>query len=94
MSYKWDKCDRESQMRKWRLTMTLLAAASAGGVSAAGVSRAPFGTADGHAVEAITLSNAAGTQAEIITYGAALESLKLADRHGHFDDVIVSPAKL
>ena len=74
--------------------MTLLAAASAGSVSAADVSRAPFGTADGQAVEAITLSNAAGTKAEIISYGAALESLKLADRHGHFDDVIVSPAKL
>jgi len=81
-------------MRKWRLMMTLLAAVSAAGVSAADVSRAPFGKADGRDVEAITLSNQAGTRAEIITYGAALQSLKLADRHGHFDDVIVSPAKL
>jgi len=81
-------------MRKWRIIMTLLAATSAGSVSAADVSRAPFGTADGQPVEAITLSNKAGTKAEIITYGAALQSLKLADRHGHFDDVIVAPAKL
>jgi len=81
-------------MMKWTLLMTLLAAASAGGVSAADVSRASFGHADGKEVEAITLSNKAGTKAEIITYGAALQSLKLADRKGHFDDVILAPAKL
>jgi len=75
--------------------MSLLAAAGASAaVSAADVSRARFGEADGHAVEALTLTNKAGTKAEIITYGAALQSLKLADRHGHFDDVIVAPAKL
>jgi aldose 1-epimerase len=72
--------------------MTLLAATSAGGASAADVTRANFGQADGHEVEAVTLSNAAGTRAEIITYGASLQSLKLADRQGHFDDVIVGPA--
>src|SRR3569623_117097 len=81
-------------MLKWRLMMPLLAAASAGGVSAADVSRASFGHADGKEGEAITLSNKAGTKAEIITYGAAIQSIKLADRHGHFDDVIVAPAKL
>jgi aldose 1-epimerase len=74
--------------------MTVLAAASASGASAADVSRAAFGKADGRDVEAITLSNAAGTKAEIITYGASLQSLKLADRKGHFEDVIVGPAKL
>jgi len=69
--------------------MTLLAAASATGVSAADVSRAAFGKADGRDIEAITLSNKAGTKARIITYGASLQSLMLADRHGHFDDVVV-----
>jgi aldose 1-epimerase len=82
-------------MPKWRLIMTLLAAAGASAaVSAADVSRSHFGEADGKDVEAITLTNKAGTKAEIITYGAALQSLKLADRKGHFDDVIVAPAKL
>jgi len=78
-------------MRSWRLIMTLLAAASATGVSAADVSRAAFGKADGRDIEAITLSNKAGTKARIITYGASLQSLMLADRHGHFDDVVVGP---
>jgi len=79
-------------MRTWRLfVMTLLAAAGTTGVSAADVSRAAFGKADGHDVEAITLSNKAGTKARIITYGASLQSLLLADRHGHFDDVVVGP---
>lgn len=82
-------------MPKWRLIMSLLAAAGASAaVSAADVSRSRFGETGGHEVEAITLSNKAGTKAEIITYGAALQSLKLADRHGHFDDVVVAPAKL
>jgi len=79
-------------MRSWRLIMTLLAAAGTTAVSAADVSRAGFGKADGHDIEAITLSNKAGTKARIITYGASLQSLMLADRHGHFDDVVVGPA--
>jgi len=79
-------------MRSWRLIMTLLAAAGSTAVSAADVSRAAFGKADGHDIEAITLSNKAGTKARIITYGASLQSLMLADRHGHFDDVVVGPA--
>jgi len=79
-------------MRTWRLILTLLAAAGATGVSAADVSRAAFGKADGRDIEAITLSNKAGTKARIITYGASLQSLMLADRRGHFDDVVVGPA--
>ena len=72
----------------------LVAAGAAAASSAATVSRAPFGTADGHAIEAITLSNAAGTKARIITYGASLQSLMLTDRSGHFDDVVVGPATI
>jgi aldose 1-epimerase len=77
------------------MLMTLLVAAGAAAASpAATVSRAPFGAADGQAVEAITLSNAAGMKARIITYGASLQSLLVADRAGHFDDVIVGPATI
>jgi len=79
-------------MRSWRLIMMMLAAAGTTAVSAAEVSRAAFGKAEGHDIEAITLSNKAGTKARIITYGASLQSLMLADRHGHFDDVVVGPA--
>jgi aldose 1-epimerase len=72
----------------------LVAAGAAAASSAATVSRAPFGTADGQKVEAITLANAAGMKARIITYGASLQSLMVADRKGHFDDVIVGPATM
>jgi aldose 1-epimerase len=75
--------------------MTLLVAAGAAAASpAATVSRAPFGTAEGQAIEAITLGNAAGMKARIITYGASLQSLQVADRKGHFDDVVVGPAAM
>lgn len=70
--------------------MSLLGALGAAtAADAASVSRSAFGQADGQQVEAITLANAAGTKARIITYGASLQSLMLADRAGHFDDVLV-----
>jgi aldose 1-epimerase len=76
--------------------MSLLAAAAAlsSSASAADVSRAPFGKADGHDVEAITLSNAHGMKVRIITYGAAIQSLIVPDRDGHPDDVVVGPATM
>lgn len=52
------------------------------------VSRAPFGTlADGQTVEAITLRNAAGMEAVLLTYGATLQALRVPDREGRFADV-------
>jgi aldose 1-epimerase len=55
---------------------------------AADVSRAPFGKMpDGETVEGITLTNGSGMQARIITYGAALQSLLVPDRHEELADV-------
>ena len=55
-----------------------------------GVTRAPFGkTRDGHAVELYTLTNAHGVDMHVITYGATITSLKVPDRAGHFDDVVL-----
>ena len=66
----------------------LLATAAVPGAPTAAVERAPFGkTPDGEAVEAITLSNARGMQARIITYGATLQALHVPDRNGKLDDV-------
>lgn len=66
----------------------LLAAAAVPGAPTATVERAPFGkTPDGEAVEAITLSNARGMQARIITYGATLQALLAPDRNGQLADV-------
>ncbi|MHA6722738.1 aldose epimerase family protein [Sphingomonas sp. RS2018] len=42
---------------------------------------------DGTAIEAITLSNAKGVSARILTYGATLQSLMAPDRAGKFADV-------
>ena len=66
----------------------LLAAIAVPHAQAGTVARASFGhTPDGEAVEAITLSNARGMQARIITYGATLQSLLVPDRNGKLDDV-------
>ncbi|PSJ40875.1 galactose-1-epimerase [Sphingomonas deserti] len=60
----------------------------AAAADAANVARAPFGQMpDGAAVEAITLTNGSGMQARIITYGAALQSLLVPDRHEELADV-------
>ena len=73
------------------LTLTMIAAGSvmlAAPAMAADVSRAPFGKMpDGETVEGITLTNGSGMQARIITYGAALQSLLVPDRHEELADV-------
>lgn len=47
----------------------------------------PFGTADGKPVSLYTLKNARGSEAKIMNYGGIVQSLKVADRAGKFDDV-------
>jgi aldose 1-epimerase len=52
------------------------------------IKKAPFGrTADGTAVDIYTLTNKAGLEARIMTYGAILVSLKVPDRKGALADV-------
>jgi aldose 1-epimerase len=65
-------------------------ASAPGWASAAEVARAPFGrTADGEAVEAITLTNNRGVSARIITLGASVQSLRAPDRVGRSADVVL-----
>ncbi|HEY6455500.1 MAG TPA: alpha-L-arabinofuranosidase C-terminal domain-containing protein [Steroidobacteraceae bacterium] len=55
---------------------------------AASAERAPFGELpDGTAIEALTLRNAHGVSARIITYGATLQALVAPDRQGHPADI-------
>lgn len=62
---------------------------------AAGYTRATFGhLPDGKAVESITLSNARGVRATIISYGATLQSLLWPDRNGVAADVTLGYATL
>jgi aldose 1-epimerase len=50
--------------------------------------RARFGTlADGQPVEAITLTNAKGMKARILSYGAILQAVEVPDRDGKVADV-------
>lgn len=87
-----------------RLTLFVLAMTTATGVGActrsaahAGsadgrptVERASFGTmADGTPVEIHTLMNAHGMEVRLIDYGAAITSIRVPDRHGRFDDVVL-----
>ncbi len=57
---------------------------------AATAKRATFGTLqDGTTIDAITLSNANGVSARILTYGATLQSLKSRDTAGKIADVVL-----
>ncbi len=55
----------------------------------------PFGhTKDRVAVEIYTLRNSAGCEARITNYGGIVVSLKMPDKNGHFDDVVMGFDKL
>ncbi len=72
------------------LALSLMIAS--GGAQAAGLSseQKPFGkTNDGTAVEQYILRNSHGMQATVITYGGVLQSLKVPDKHGQLDDVVL-----
>lgn len=70
-------------------------AATTGPAEGANVSRAGFGALpDGQRVEAITLTNAHGLRATIITYGAAIQSVMVGGRDGTVADVTLGYASL
>jgi aldose 1-epimerase len=72
------------------LAMSMLI--TSGGAQAAGLTseHKPFGkTNDGTAVEQYILRNSHGMQATVITYGGVLQSLKVPDKHGKVDDVVL-----
>lgn len=58
--------------------------------AAARASRAPFGTLpDGTKVELFTLTNAAGLEVRAMTYGGIIVSLRVPDRRGQLDDIVL-----
>lgn len=70
-------------MRAMLYAAALMAPIAAAPAFAAEAERAPAGRlADGSAVEAVTLSNARGIKARILTYGATLQSLVAPGRDG------------
>jgi aldose 1-epimerase len=81
------------------LPLTLLAAGGAAHARQSGslppnaraaVTRASFGTLpDGTAVDVLTLTNANGVELRALTYGATIVSLRVPDRQGRFDDIVL-----
>jgi len=68
----------------------LLLAAACARDREASISRAPFGrTPERAAVEGFTLTNAHGVELQVITYGAIIVSLRVPDRTGQLDDVVL-----
>jgi aldose 1-epimerase len=56
----------------------------------AAVKREPFGTLpDGSAVELFTLTNSHGIEVRAMTYGGIILSLRVPDRNGQLDDVVL-----
>src|SRR5476651_582897 len=81
---------RQSQFLLTGLGLSLAMASL--GAHAAGLSseHKPFGkTKDGTAVEQYILRNSHGMQATVITYGGVLQSLKVPDKNGKVDDVVL-----
>ena len=54
------------------------------------ISRAPFGhMPDGTEIDGFTITNKRRTSMHVITYGGIITSLRVADRHGKVDDVVL-----
>src|SRR6266540_3124819 len=59
-------------------------------VMRARITREGFGTTtDGKDVDAFTLTNAKGLELRAITYGATIISLRVPDRQGRLDDIVL-----
>jgi len=58
-------------------------------VKSAGFSRAPFGQVDGKNVFLYRLINARGMEVRAMSYGATIVSLRVPDRNGQSDDVVL-----
>ncbi len=52
-----------------------------------GISKGPFGKADGKDVDLYTLTNANGLKVKIMTYGATITSVEVPDRAGKLDNI-------
>lgn len=77
-------------LTNWGAAITMAVLAGSGGAQAAEARREPAGTlADGTVIEAVTLSNAHGVSARILSYGATLQALEAPDRAGKTADVVL-----
>ncbi|XP_063235687.1 galactose mutarotase-like isoform X2 [Bacillus rossius redtenbacheri] len=75
------------------LALLLVGACLARGTETAprskGISRDAFGSAGSQAVDRYTLRNGRGAEVQVMSYGATVTSVKLPDRSGGVDDVVL-----
>ncbi|WEJ98422.1 MAG: galactose mutarotase [Candidatus Sphingomonas phytovorans] len=77
-------------MHKSLIMLAAMSAVAAGASAhAASAARETVGDVAGAKVEAITLANANGVKARILSYGATLQSLIAPDRNGKLADVVL-----
>jgi aldose 1-epimerase len=82
-------------MIEWMLVLgagafvACLAGCASRGSSAGDISKKPFGTVDGQAVELYTLKNGNGVQASITTYGGIVTSFLVPDKTGKISDIVL-----
>jgi aldose 1-epimerase len=81
--------EKRMNVRQKLFALLLLLSSCALANAQATVSKAPFGTADGQSVDLYTLRNLHGVEAKVTNYGGILVSLKVPDRNGKFDDVVL-----
>jgi aldose 1-epimerase len=80
----------ENQMNLRRISLLLILLVAIVVAADAQVTKQPFGkTSDGQQVDVYTLRNTRGAEAKIMNYGAIVVSLKVPDRSGKFDDVVL-----
>jgi aldose 1-epimerase len=80
----------ENLMKLRRISLVLIVLLATVVAVDAQVTRESFGkTSDGQQVDLYTLRNTRGAEAKITNYGAIVTSLKVADRNGKFDDVVL-----
>ena len=72
------------------IVCTVLTGAGQGGKTDIKIKREPFGKMpDGKPVERFTLTNANGVELKAIGYGGIITSLRVPDRNGKLDDVVL-----
>lgn len=82
-------------LRTFATAAIALAMVAPAAARAATADRARFGAlADGSPVEAITLTNAHGMRARILSYGAILQAVEVPDRDGKIADVTLGYADM
>jgi aldose 1-epimerase len=68
----------------------LLAGCASYESSSSHIEKQPFGTMPtGEPIDIYTLRNDKGAEARIMNYGGIVQSLKMPDKNGHFDDVVL-----